>query len=427
MYSRISGDREYVMTQTGVYNGAKKMSYRQAMGQIFKDLNRCPFIPTNGKTFNHYVQAWMHADLISDYRQGTMEAQIESMSLSNYGIQQDPPVAKANFCSAYFDDEGIPCGASLTWLSETAHVNCATGAVISNTPFEKRLMTQVVPNMLMKAQSIDVCNDLEDTLLPLLNSKELAPLLKGFKKADGSIDVEKLLDLQATVNDKSTVEAKQARFNLIKKHFDEKLLNKEIPEIEKHDSMRLQLSNKLDSVAAELGTGGIYESKQPFYKRNSNSLRLLAISILLPLSLFSFGAPFIVLALSLLVCSLFILAPSLIFLHKKEVQISSYNSAYQEFSSLEPLDDRIDKLFESICRPLLLQEADGLTDKEVRKYIDDVILGKPRPNPMCLLLGTLSKGNYPSNEVSEPKFSRFSPSSHTCEEKSNFPSNSLQP
>ncbi|HHF7347897.1 TPA: hypothetical protein ACPSKE_001065 [Legionella feeleii] len=251
----------------------KTTPYRITLSQIIKDLNRTHFLPTHGKTVDDFIRDWVNAPC-TDYNQGNLSAAccqlLLSVLMANEEIfcKDGPESDRAQRYGAYlqsmrrvdfayYNDEGILCGVSITystldpslWIASSTH----------NTPGKDKDR----PTFFLSSEEIvddDKGESVESSaaapeFLAFLKSATVKNMFEGVFLADGLVSVEKLEELRELANKVAPINAGKPKTFQTRKALLDKL--------EKEREDVIALNPALEQA-----------SQQSFVRRNAGSLFL---------------------------------------------------------------------------------------------------------------------------------------------------------
>ncbi|MFW2535266.1 MULTISPECIES: hypothetical protein [unclassified Legionella] len=290
-----SGKTRYPVEET-----LKQSSYLENVGNIFKDLSRTPFLPTNGKTGDNFVRDWVNTPSY-DFAQGNITAGLYHFLFGVFmadpdlvkegtGRKEEEQLTKyyANTKKvdlAYYNDEGILCGVSLSYCIEdpSLWVACTIRNTVGNP--EDRDVLFLSTAELIKHDSADKQKELVESgtvaqeFLAFLKSESVAALFADTILEDGRVDVERLEELDTHLKEMHLINIGHNKvFQTREKHFEQQ---KKLHE----QALKAIKDPALESAA-----------KQSFARRNTGSLFLgfLVFVTLVNLALMATGvlAPF---------------------------------------------------------------------------------------------------------------------------------------
>ncbi|HGK6671916.1 TPA: hypothetical protein ACJ5DK_003247, partial [Legionella pneumophila] len=277
----------------------KTSSYIENVDNIFKDLPRNPFLPSGGKTGEDYVRDWSNT-FSYDYAQGNLTAGLYHSLFVAFmagpdffkeGTGRDQEdftaymmsIKKVDF--AYYNDNGIPCGISISYSSKDPSLWFAT--IIRNTTGkpEDREVLFLSAEEFIRSDNEDKQKELVESdsfaqeFLEFSQSKTVAALFEGTLLANGQVNVPKLEELNNSLEEMDLMNIGRNKvFQARKEHFEQQ---KKL-----HEQALLAIKNPALELAAQ----------QSFARRNAGSLFLgfLVLVTLVNLALMATGvlAPF---------------------------------------------------------------------------------------------------------------------------------------
>lgn len=224
-----------------VAEALKQSSYQVNVDNIFTDLTRTAFLPTNGKTGDNFVRAWANTPSY-DFAQGNITASLYHFLFTLFIANPDfvkedtgrkeeeqftkyyANAKKVDF--AYYNDEGVLCGVSLSYCTEDPSL--WTACTMRNTVGkpEDREVFFLSTAELIKHDTADKQKELveSDTVaqefLAFLKSKDVAALFADTILADGNVNVARLETLNTylqemhliNISDNTVFQAREAQF-----------------------------------------------------------------------------------------------------------------------------------------------------------------------------------------------------------------------
>ncbi|WP_156812618.1 hypothetical protein [Legionella tunisiensis] len=272
----------------------KRSSYVENVTNIFKDLPRNAFLPSGGKTADDYVRDWSNTPSY-DFAQGNLTAGLYHSIMVIFMLHPDflkedtgrnpdefqeylTSVQKVDF--AYYNDEGIPCGISISYSLKDPSLWFAT--IIRNTtgmPENRETLCFSSSEFIRnddqdKQKELVESNTVAQEFLAFAKSKTVADLFEGTILANGNVDTAKLELLDSALKDMDLINiGRNEVFKDRKRHFEQ--------QVELHE----QALKAIKKPALEL------VAKQSFVRRNAGSLFLgfLVLATLVNLVLIATG------------------------------------------------------------------------------------------------------------------------------------------
>ncbi|KTC97180.1 hypothetical protein [Legionella feeleii] len=220
----------------------KTSSYIENVDNIFKDLPRNPFLPSGGKTGEDYVRDWSNT-FSYDYAQGNLTAGLYHFLLDGFMTSpdffkedtgRDPKdfaayirsIKKVDF--AYYNDNGIPCGISISYSSKDPSLWLAT--IIRNTtgkPEDRETLFLSAEEFIRndnedKQKELVESDSFAEEFLEFSQSKTVAALFEGTLLANGQVNALKLEELAQSLKEMDLNNISHNKvFQARKKHFDQ--------------------------------------------------------------------------------------------------------------------------------------------------------------------------------------------------------------
>lgn len=185
----------------------KAATYLKNLQAVWQDLPRTFFMPTQDKHYSDFIKLWTKICNQSAYIQGDMDGgdifllcfiATDKNVFNTLGLNVDHVnflLSLKSIRIAYFDDDNTPCGISIEYSTLVPSLWTITMAQNTNAGMLKKKITHFAPESLMMRKQYGELLDhkqINDELLPLLNSKELSEKLSGLIKHDETIDYEML-------------------------------------------------------------------------------------------------------------------------------------------------------------------------------------------------------------------------------------------
>ncbi|WED42241.1 hypothetical protein [Legionella cardiaca] len=287
--------------------------------ELIKDLTRQPFIDSNGRTFSDFLTTWMSPTTSKSYSQGNMNGSFYSLILGLF-IKNSPNFIKAgtnrteetrenfsagsanlNVSVAFYDDDGIPCGVSIT-ASKLAP-ELWTAAIIRNTnadPKDREVLLlspeDIIDSPQDKPKSATTARK---AFLRFLHSRQMEEKLQGLFLTNGTINIERLTALGTQFhthkNDRTArldqqyrvlsawPQLTQEQFAVIEKALKEKQKQRFLEAQQWFESQLAPIYKKRASeiVDPELD----YKAEQSFPARHAGTLSVGIVSLLLTIGL----------------------------------------------------------------------------------------------------------------------------------------------
>jgi hypothetical protein len=191
--------------------------------EILKDLNRQHFLASNGRQFEDFITSWMSPHTSKSYTQGNMTAGFYQVILQFYPLANSEAFCKKygiadpfeymrqkkrSYDFAFYDDEGIPCGISISYCdahnTEDQHSNLWTVAVIRNTIAqpEDRQVLIISPEEIVKsgAGNSSSTNEAENSFKDALNSQKVAKMFENLFLKNGAINLQTIRNLKSPIS-----------------------------------------------------------------------------------------------------------------------------------------------------------------------------------------------------------------------------------
>lgn len=307
--------------------------------ELIKDLDRQAFFPSNGRTYEDHVAAWMAPSTSKSYSQGNITAAFYQLILENFifkspkfvqektkkGIPSrkdedriQPYLGERGHLSlAYFDDQGVPCGVTITYskLDPTLW----TAAIIRNTTAdpEDREVLVISPEDIMDLQQEGLTNarDAADTFEAFLRSKSLKKIMGNQVFLDnGAVNIGKLNTLceqhqlklteesRAKISDLRQRDMEVKKWALTPKQFD-------VVKVALEAKQQDRLMKAEQEYQESLKHLPIPAAEQSFLRRNAASISIAALSLITLISVaLIFSGVFAPLGLALISSGSFIAA-----------------------------------------------------------------------------------------------------------------------
>lgn len=284
---------------------------------LLKDLPRQPFLPSRGRTYSDHVATWLNPNVSKAYTQGNMTASFFSdLIYQDFVLNNDKFIQQKTkkglvphdadnrityvqerntLCFAYYDQEGIPCGVSITYSKLDPELWSA--AIIRNTcgnPLERDVLHCSPADLVhFNEGKLTSGKEAAHSFLQFLHSEEIKNIFKNkVFFANGTVNITHLNHLGKKYQNHLTEEElqlihlkRQQEHQLREWHLDEDqfaVLTSTLVAKQKQNRHKIDIEceqKRTDLLKSSYNSDLEAQNAQPFIRRHAATLTLATVAL----------------------------------------------------------------------------------------------------------------------------------------------------